>query len=422
MLVRVHRAHKRKRAVADSPARRARAIIRELELVNRHITAQYLSRLASAGIIVFPLGVTFPVREEFRDEPDPFVREWIEVAREAIAEPGSASSIIPIPMQLPPEVIDKIKHIDFTVTLDDSIIAKRESAIRRLALQVDMPPEVLLGMAEANHWGAWQIEEGAVKAHILPDVELIVGALTEGWLWPLLRTMNVVDPEQWVVWYDASEIILRPDHSDNALALFKVGEISGVALRRETGMDESDKPTDEEKEAIILAQIAIDNGDLNALDRLMGRTAESAAELPGAPSEPTEPDQEDEDMPVDGPPDTRQNPPPGPEGTPPDRLRTLDYRQMTQRRTTHYLEVRPEGTWLRHPTLCIGHHRSCPFTTAVNRAVSSTILVTPGQSGFYAAGLAGERIAIGVRSYPSENELLERDPDPVGAPPSPTPV
>ena len=51
--------------------------MRELELVNRHITAQYLSRLASAGVIIFPDEIVFPVRPEFQDEPDPFLREWI---------------------------------------------------------------------------------------------------------------------------------------------------------------------------------------------------------------------------------------------------------------------------------------------------------------------------------------------------------
>src|SRR5262245_3893388 len=84
MVVRVWRPHKRYHNVADSPARAARNTMRELELVNRHIQAQYLSRLASAGVIIFPDEVTFPVRPEFQDEPDPFVAEWIEIASEAV--------------------------------------------------------------------------------------------------------------------------------------------------------------------------------------------------------------------------------------------------------------------------------------------------------------------------------------------------
>jgi hypothetical protein len=156
LIVRIWRPHARYKHLADSPARAARHTMRELELVNRKIQAQYLSRLASAGVVIFPDEFTFPVRPEFADDPDggdPFVREWIEIAKEAIATPGNAAAIVPIPMRVPGEYVDKVRYIDFTPQNDDKIIEKRESAMRKLALELDLPVEIILGTgSRSNHW------------------------------------------------------------------------------------------------------------------------------------------------------------------------------------------------------------------------------------------------------------------------------
>jgi hypothetical protein len=241
LVTRVWRPHDRYYHLADSPARSAREIMRELELVNRKIAAEYLSRLASAGLLGIPDELTFPVREEFADAPNPLVAEFIEIAATAIEKPGTASSVIPIPIVGPAEAIQALTHIDFTLKMDEKIIEKRESAIKRLATKLDMPAEILLGMGDVNHWGAWQLEEGALKTHIAPVAELICDSLTRGYLKPRLEASGE-DPNGWVVWYDMSELALRPDRSANATEAYDRLELSGTALRRELGFDEDDKP------------------------------------------------------------------------------------------------------------------------------------------------------------------------------------
>src|SRR3546814_18457242 len=77
---RVWRSHKRWYRMADSSARSARTTMRELELVNRHLLAQYLSRLASAGMLILPAAVTFPVMEAFADAADPPMSANVELA------------------------------------------------------------------------------------------------------------------------------------------------------------------------------------------------------------------------------------------------------------------------------------------------------------------------------------------------------
>jgi len=255
LIVRIWRPHKRYRHVADTPARAARDKMREIELANRKIQAQYLSRLAMAGLIIFPTEVEFPVRPEFADAVNPFVREWIEIASEAIATHGSAASTVPLPIKIPGEYVDKIRHIDFTTKIDEKDLEKREQAIRSLATTLDLPAEVMLGLGDVNHWSAWQLEESGIKVHVSPVAELICYSFTTGYLRPRLRAAGV-DPGRLIVWYDTSNLTVRPDRSADAFKAYELLEIDGEALRRETGFTENDRPNDESLKRMILFKLA----------------------------------------------------------------------------------------------------------------------------------------------------------------------
>lgn len=382
VVVRIHRPHKRWFHMADSSARSARSTMRELELVNRHILAQYLSRLASAGIVIFPDEVMFPVREEFAEANDPFMAEWIELAATAIREPGAASAVIPLPMRVPGEWVDKIKHVDFTLKIDEKVIEKRESAIKRLATQVNIPAEVLLGMGDVNHWGQWQITEEALKTTIAPDDELIASALTTGYLQPRLAASGEEDVSRFVVWYDLSELAMRPDKSDDAILLYDRLELSGEALRREAGFDESDKPTDDELKDQGLKTIlrAIPAASLTALAELTGEVLSEAAPAPETPVA------REEDLPA------------GPENGPPSDGEAQDVpddgvaaaamrvdRLVRQARAPHAVRFGLGGRWeLLHPEACDGHTYSCPFMQAALKLKS---MAHPGRTGLYECSL-----------------------------------
>ncbi|HSE07702.1 MAG TPA: hypothetical protein VLB29_03465 [Nocardioidaceae bacterium] len=390
--LRVWRPNKRWHHIADSPARAARATMRELELVNRHIVAQYLSRLASAGVVMFPDEITFPVREEFADAPDPFIAEWIEIASEAIRTPGTAAGIVPLPLKLPGEWIDKVKHLDFTLKIDEKIIEKRDSAIKRLASQLNVPAEVLLGMSDLNHWNAWISDENSLKVDVAPDAELICQALTTGYLQPRLKASGVEDWATWVVWYDMSELTLRPDRSGDAVLLYDRLEINGAALRRETGFNEADKPSDEElkEQALKVIIKTLPSGAGSALLELTGETVTIqpvAAAPPGeAPTTDTEPEPTPEDR------------------SPPDETAAREAaaaarsaRLIQQSQAMHAVRFttgRPPD--LLHPALCSQHAYSCPFTHA---AVKLAQLPRPGTSGTYEARLSPfGQLTIGQRA------------------------
>ncbi|KAF2774625.1 hypothetical protein STPH1_7670 [Streptomyces sp. OM5714] len=396
--IRVWKPNKRYHHLADSPARAARSTMRELELVNRHIIAQYLSRLASAGVVLFPDEVTFPVREEFADAPDPFMAEWIEIAAEAIRTPGTAAGVVPIPMKVPAEYVDRIKHLDFTLKIDERIIEKRDSAIKRLASQLNVPPEVLLGMGDVNHWNAWISDETSLKVDVAPDAETICQAITTGYLQPRLKASGVEDWASWVVWYDMSELTLRPDRSDNAIKLYDRMEIGGAALRRETGFDESDKPSRDElkQQALKVIINTLPSGAPSALPLLTGQHIDvNTSQVTGPPAstaaEPAPaaaPAAETRDAPNAGePPDSTAQARQTAAAARQERL----VQQAQQLHAVRFATGKPPE--LLHPRLCQQHAYSCPFTHAALKLHS---LPRPGTSGVYEARLdAFGRFTIG---------------------------
>lgn len=246
VVTRVWREHPRRWWRAQSPARTALPIMKELELINRHIASTLQSRLAGAGILVVPTEVTFQPSEEHSDAPDPFVAELIDIMVTPIKDPGSASAVVPMVVRIPAAFADAFKHISFETLLDRQTLKLRDSAISRLATTLDLPAEVLLGMGTVNHWSGWQISEDAFKTHVAPAIEMVCNALTIGYLTPALESLRVPNASDFVIWYDSSELTVRPDHSENVFAAYDRGEASGTALRREIGIDESDKPTDDQ--------------------------------------------------------------------------------------------------------------------------------------------------------------------------------
>lgn len=387
--IRVWRPNKRFHHLADSSTRAARSTMRELELVNRHIIAQYLSRLASAGVWLVPQEITFPVREEFADAPDPFMAEWIEIAAEAIRTPGTAAAIVPIPIKVPAEHVDKIKHLDFTLKIDEKIIDKRDSAIKRLASQLNTPAEALLGMSDLNHWNAWISDETSLKVDVAPDAELVCQAITTGYLQPRLKASGVKDFARWVVWYDMSELTLRPDRSADAIQLYDRMEINGTALRRETGFDEADKPNDEELKEQGLKVIikTLPSGGPSALGVLTGQRVDitSVTQDGAAPAKASAPDEEPAPEGERNPPDATQA-----DQVAANRIRELaaearQVRMVKQAQALHAVRFTAgRESELLHPALCSQHAYSCPFTHA---ALKLHNLPRPGTSGVYEARL-----------------------------------
>ena len=247
MLVRVWRPHPRRWWQADSPVRANLPVLRELVGLTKHVGASIDSRLAGAGLLILPSSVevvghvTDP--EPGADQPqDPFVRALMDAMVTPIEDRDSAAAVVPLPIKVPDDAVGKIQHLTFHTPFDEKAKELRDEAIRRLALGLDSPPEVLLGLGSTNHWSAWQIEESTIKTHIEPVLALVCDALTTDYLWPALEEAGVPEEKarEFVVWFDTTDLVMRPNRSDDAKELYDRGELSGDALRREAGFDGSD--------------------------------------------------------------------------------------------------------------------------------------------------------------------------------------
>lgn len=279
VIIRVWRPHPRKHWEADSPGRGLLPVLHELERLTTRVLRQIESRLAGSGVLFLPDSITFPVQdEEGNTTQGTGVSEFIKVLAQAMITPitdqDSASAVVPILAQAPPEAIAAIQHLKMSTELDEQTIALREAAIRRLALGLDMPPEVLLGLGESNHWSAWEITENGITQHVEPLLQVIVDGLTTNYFQPALQAEGVEDWDRWVIGFDTSELVNRPNRGPDALLLYDRGELTGEALRREHGFNEGDAPTGTQRRQRdirdLLKGAGIDSETANTLMELLG--------------------------------------------------------------------------------------------------------------------------------------------------------
>lgn len=309
---------------ADSPVRSNLAVLRELVGLTKHVSASIDSRLAGAGLLL--IGDSFSLMAGQSPDPDddgttdPILAALMDAMLTAIKDRDSASAVMPILLQGPDEAIDKVKHLTFDTPFDDRTKELRDEAIRRLALGLDAPAEVLLGMGTSTHWNAWLIQEDRIKTHTEPTLSLICDALTQDFLWPILQEQGVADYEQYVIWYDTGALTQKADRSREAMELYDRGELSGLALRREAGFDDDDAgEVDERRSFEIAVEFAKARPELlhkpgfgpllEMLRAAMDGRPIPDLEFPEAPepivqvieeAPPAEPD-----LPVEGPPETR---------------------------------------------------------------------------------------------------------------------
>lgn len=269
LVVRLWRPHPRVNDAPDSPARAVLNVLAEIDGLTKHVAAQIDSRLAGAGILLLPDNISFATTSTTNTEEDgesttslsaldPFLDELMQTMMTAIRNREDASALVPILLQANGEYLDKVRHLTFSTPLDEQAIELRKEAIRRLALGMDMPPEVLTGTGEVNHWGAWQIEDATIKAHTEPLLQIIVSSLTEGYLWPYLEAQGMDEEEvrTYSFYADTALMRLRPDRSKEAIELYDRAVLSQEALLTETGFQKGDAMQMEERREYFTRKVA----------------------------------------------------------------------------------------------------------------------------------------------------------------------
>lgn len=220
-----------------------------LKLRESRNLANRRERLTGRGILLVPKGTRFPTTAAQGDAEDDLIELLIQVSETAIREPESAAATVPIVLEVPADSISDFKLLTFESNFDQLALQLREEAIKRFATGLEIPAELLLGLGDTNHWGAWMLTSEAIRMGIEPRLATVAYSLTQQWLRPLLQAEGVDDWHRWLVWYDTAPLRVRTNRSETALQAYDRGVISAEALRRETGFTEDDAPAAAEEAA-----------------------------------------------------------------------------------------------------------------------------------------------------------------------------
>jgi hypothetical protein len=261
---RVWRSHPRYSDEADSSLRGLLDLCAELLLLNRTFRATARSRL-NAGALYLPDGLSvaaqgdpdYPYDEAdselnpgftAEEAEDEFEDQLIDAMTTPIRDEESASAVVPLIIRGPAELGDRIKQFKFERSFDPALAQRADRVLERILQGLDVPKDVVTGLANVKYSNALQIDEALYKAHIEPLMLLIADALTIVYLRPYLIAQGYAesDVDKIVVWYDPSAVSTRNDRAADADSGYDRGVISQEAWRRAHGFSHADAPTPNE--------------------------------------------------------------------------------------------------------------------------------------------------------------------------------
>jgi hypothetical protein len=257
---RIWRNHPRFSDEADSSLRGLLDLCAELLLLNRTFRATARSRL-NAGALYLPDGLSvaaqgdgdFPLDSDMDVNPsaftveeaeDEFEEQLIDAMTTPIRDEESASAVVPLIIRGPAELGDAIKQFKFERSFDPALAQRADRVLERILQGLDVPKDVVTGLANVKYSNALQIDEALYKAHIEPLMLLLVDSITVVYLRPYLIA-NGFSPDEVndiVVWYDPSAVATRNDRAADADAGFDRMAVSFNSWRRAHGFSDADAP------------------------------------------------------------------------------------------------------------------------------------------------------------------------------------
>ena len=268
---RIWRSHPRFSDEADSSLRGLLDLCAELLLLNRTFRSTARSRL-NAGALYLPDGLSvaaqadgdFPYDSEdgigpnftAEEAEDEFEEQLMDAMTTPIRDEESASAVVPLIIRGPAELGDKIKQFKFERSFDPALAERSDRVLERIMQGLDVPKDVITGLANVKYSNAVQIDESLYKSHIEPLMLLIADALTVVYLRPYLIANGFEDTQvnKIVVWYDPSAIATRNDRATDADSGFDRMAISANSWRRAHGFSDADAPTPTELSIRLLQE------------------------------------------------------------------------------------------------------------------------------------------------------------------------
>lgn len=243
--------HPRNSEWADSPMRSILDIAEELTLLTAAVRATAVSRLTN-GVLLLPTEASPPpIVQPGKDENaamSPFLQQYVAHIQAQIEDPGSAAARVPYLLEAAYEYLDRVRWLQTADPKTDYMEKDlRDEAIKRLAIALDFPPEVLLGMSESNHWTAQQVQWDMWRSHGIGIAEQYANDMNSAYLRPAMKAAGYGDWEDLVIGYDDSQVVVSPDQTSIADEAWDRAEISSPGYRKLKGIPESMKPSEEER-------------------------------------------------------------------------------------------------------------------------------------------------------------------------------
>jgi hypothetical protein len=178
-----------------------------------------------------------------------------------IRDEDSASAVVPLIIRGPAELGDKIKQFKFERSFDPALAQRADRVLERILQGLDVPKDIVTGLANVKYSNALQIDESLYKAHIEPLMLLIADALTVVYLRPALISSGFTeeDVKKIVVWYDPSQVATRNDRAADADSGFDKMAISYETWRHAHGFSNQDAPDAKE----IAIRMMIEKGAIS---------------------------------------------------------------------------------------------------------------------------------------------------------------
>lgn len=249
-VMRVWSPHPDEQTHADSAMRACLPILQEVEKSSQNIIARLDSRLASNGLYLIPQEIDFSSAESEQSSAQTFRQMLLDAMTVSMANPGTAEAQAPIVADVPGEWLQAMAdgHVDFATIMDASVTELRKDALNRVGSTLDMPREMAMGeLAQANHWSGWLIEESTYKIHVEPFLLKFGMALTKTWYRPALAAMGEANPDRFVLAWDITEVVARPDDKEDVKYLFENNLVSADWARSKFGVPDDAIPSEEEE-------------------------------------------------------------------------------------------------------------------------------------------------------------------------------
>lgn len=255
---------------AYSPARSLGTTLIELEILSQYILAQARSRLASGGVWPLPKELDFPAQDNYPAGVEGFMQRQLDAATRNLAPGGfgNASQVVPQMIEAPADIIDKIKEpIVFGSVLSEQASALRGECRQTIANGLDIAPEIITGMGDANHWNGPAIEQSTIDSVIKPIMTRLCNALTTNYLVPAVKLMGK-DPKKYKFWFDTASLVTRPNRLKETLELYQQGIVGIDEVLKAADLPDDAKMGADEAEKILAIALLKSDGNMIQIKEL----------------------------------------------------------------------------------------------------------------------------------------------------------